>query len=129
MSSIPVPAIEHASRGLVAARRRWFNYDEQSALVLMLPVLVVLAVVAVFPILYSFYTSFFELNLARPLRRPFVGVDNYLRMLQEPRIQIATPRDRRCRRVNGRARARPDRRRRADRALSRDWRHPEHVVG
>lgn len=93
MPSIPTPAIERAPAvGFPATRRRWFNYDEQSALVLMLPVLVVLAVVAVFPILYSFYTSFFELNLARPLRRPFVGVDNYLRMLQEPRIQIAIAR-------------------------------------
>jgi multiple sugar transport system permease protein len=74
-----------ASRPLV----RRFNYDERSALLLILPVFLVLAVVAVFPIIYSFYTSLWDINLARPLRRPFVGLDNYLNMLQEPRIQVA----------------------------------------
>jgi multiple sugar transport system permease protein len=61
-----------ASRPLV----RRFNYDERSALLLILPVFLVLAVVAVFPIIYSFYTSLWDINLARPLRRPFVGFDN-----------------------------------------------------
>jgi multiple sugar transport system permease protein len=93
VSAIPAPAIEPRPSGSFAAsRRRWLNDDERSALVLILPVLVVLSAVAVYPILYSLYTSFFELNLARPLRRPFVGIDNYVRMLQEPRIQIAIAR-------------------------------------
>lgn len=65
------------------------NHDERNALVLLAPLFIVLAVVAVFPIVYSFYTSLFDINLARPLRRPFVGFDNYIRMLGEPRIQIA----------------------------------------
>jgi ABC-type sugar transport system permease subunit len=93
VSSIPAPAVGPRSTARAAPLRlRRFNYEERSALLLILPVLVVLAVIAVFPILYSFYTSLFELNLARPLRRPFVGLDNYIRMLQEPRIQIAIAR-------------------------------------
>lgn len=63
--------------------------DERSALALLAPLLIVLAAVAVFPIVYSFCTSLYDVNLARPLRRPFVGFDNYLQMLGEPRIQIA----------------------------------------
>jgi ABC-type sugar transport system permease subunit len=93
VSSIPAPAVApRSTAGSAPLRLRRFNYEERSALLLILPVLVVLAVIAVFPILYSFYTSLFELNLARPLRRPFVGLDNYIRMLQEPRIQIAIAR-------------------------------------
>jgi multiple sugar transport system permease protein len=65
------------------------SHDERNALALLAPLLIVLAVVAVFPIAYSFVTSLYDVNLARPLRRPFVGVDNYLQMLGEPRIQIA----------------------------------------
>ena len=65
------------------------NYDELSALALTGPVALGLALVALFPIVYSFYTSLFDINLARPLRRPFVGFDNYVRMLSEPRIQVA----------------------------------------
>jgi multiple sugar transport system permease protein len=65
------------------------SHDERNALALLAPLLIVLAVVAVFPIAYSFVTSLYDVNLARPLKRPFVGVDNYLQMLGEPRIQIA----------------------------------------
>jgi multiple sugar transport system permease protein len=65
------------------------SHDERNALALLAPLLIVLAVVAVFPIVYSFVTSLYDVNLARPLRRPFVGFDNYLQMLGEPRIQIA----------------------------------------
>jgi ABC-type sugar transport system permease subunit len=65
------------------------SHDERSALVLLAPLLIVLVVVAVFPIVYSFVTSLYDVNLARPLRRPFVGIDNYIQMLGEPRIQVA----------------------------------------
>lgn len=37
----------------------------------------VLMGVAVFPILYSFYLSFFQIKLTRPNRTPFVWFDNY----------------------------------------------------
>lgn len=82
-----------AERGVALARPRFAprapSHDERQALVLLAPLLIVLAVVAVFPIVYSFYTSLFDINLARPLRQPFVWFDNYIRMLGEPRIQIA----------------------------------------
>jgi multiple sugar transport system permease protein len=65
------------------------SHDERNALALLAPLLIVLAVVAVFPVVYSFCTSLFDINLARPLRRPFVWFDNYVQMLGETRIQIA----------------------------------------
>lgn len=61
-----------------------FGYDDRSAVMLVMPVFVVLAGVAIFPIAYSFYTSLFDINLTRPLRRPFVGFDNYVKIFSDP---------------------------------------------
>ncbi|MFQ6017467.1 MAG: carbohydrate ABC transporter permease [Kiloniellaceae bacterium] len=71
----------HATIATLLARR--FNYEERSALLFLLPVMTVLMGVAVFPILYSFYISFFNLKLTRPHRVPFVWFDNYLKMLSD----------------------------------------------
>ena len=72
MSTVSVSALDRLGRR--------FGYDERSAAVLIFPVFIVLLAVAIFPIVYSFYTSLFDINLARPLRRPFVGFDNYVRI-------------------------------------------------
>lgn len=60
------------------------GYDERSAAILVFPVFAVLALVAIFPIAYSFYTSLFDINLTRPLRRPFVGFGNYATIFADP---------------------------------------------
>lgn len=72
-----------------SGRRALFSYDDRSAFWLLLPIVVVLGVVALFPIGYSFYTSLIDLNLSRPNRQPFVWFDNYVRMVEDPRIQLA----------------------------------------
>ncbi len=58
-------------------------YDQKSALAFLAPMLVVLAVVAVFPVLYSFRISLFDMKLSRPHRTPFVWFDNYARVFQD----------------------------------------------
>ena len=60
-----------------------FNYEARSAGLFILPVMTVLALVAVFPILYSLYTSFFKLKLTRPHHVPFVWFDNYVEILTD----------------------------------------------
>jgi ABC-type sugar transport system permease subunit len=62
---------------------RRFNYEARSAGLFILPVMSVLAVVTVFPIIYSLYTSFFDLKLTRPHRVPFVWLDNYVKVLSD----------------------------------------------
>ena len=57
--------------------RRLFGYEERSAALFLAPVMAVLMGVAVFPILYSLYLSFFRIKLTRPNRTPFVWFDNY----------------------------------------------------
>jgi multiple sugar transport system permease protein len=58
--------------------------DERTAYVFLAPVAAVLFVVAVFPIVYSLYISFFSLKLTRPHRVPFVWFDNYVAVLSDP---------------------------------------------
>ena len=65
------------------AKRR-FGYEERSALALLLPVMGVLMAVAVFPILYSLYLSFFDIKLTRPNRAPFIGLGNYIDLFEQP---------------------------------------------
>ena len=61
----------------VRVRRPFLTYDERAAAGLLLPLGVVLIAVTLVPIVYSFWTSLFALNLRRPLRAPFVGLANY----------------------------------------------------
>lgn len=58
-------------------------YDQKSAMFFLAPMVVVLSVVAVFPILYSFWISLFDLKLTRPHRAPFVWFDNYAHIFQD----------------------------------------------
>lgn len=59
-----------------------FGYEERSAFALLLPMMTVLMAVAVFPIAYSLYLSFFDIKLTRPNRAPFVWFDNYLDLFE-----------------------------------------------
>ena len=61
------------------AARRGVTYDERAATGLLAALGVVLMAVTAFPILYSLWISFYGLNLRRPNRMPFVGLDNYAR--------------------------------------------------
>ncbi|MGG5823461.1 carbohydrate ABC transporter permease [Falsiroseomonas sp. HW251] len=79
-----------ARRGRVSALlARGLSYDDRSAWLLVAPVIAVLLVIAAFPILYSFWVSLHDIVLTRPLRRPFVGFDNYLRVFDDPRFWVA----------------------------------------
>ncbi len=60
------------------------TYDERAAAGLLAALGVVLAAVTAFPILYSLWISLFALNLRRPNRVPFVGLDNYAAVLANP---------------------------------------------
>jgi multiple sugar transport system permease protein len=64
--------------------RGGLTYDERAAYLFVAPLAAVLLAVAVFPILYSFYISLFQLKLTRPGRTPFIGLDNYVTVLSDP---------------------------------------------
>ena len=68
------------------------SYDERSAYLFVAPLAAVLMVVAVFPILYSFYISLYSLKLTRPRRVPFVWFENYVTVLSDPQFWAAVER-------------------------------------
>lgn len=72
--------------------RHVFGYEERSAALFLAPVMAVLMGVAVFPILYSFYLSFFRIKLTRPNRTPFVGLDNYLELFSNDLFWVSVAR-------------------------------------
>lgn len=68
--------------------RRWLPvpssaYDQRSAMFFLAPMMLVLFVVAVFPVVYSFWISLHDLKLTRPNRVPFVWFDNYIRLFTD----------------------------------------------
>jgi multiple sugar transport system permease protein len=69
-----------------------FGYEERSAVLFLAPVMAVLMAVAVFPILYSFYISFFRIKLTRPNRTPFVGLENYTDLLSNELFWVSVSR-------------------------------------
>ena len=59
------------------------------ALLLLLPSLVVVFGIIVYPLLRTLYISLFAVNSAFPGRYPFVGLGNYLQALESPEFWAA----------------------------------------
>ena len=51
--------------------------------VFLIPSLVVFAIFMFYPVLYTFYLSFFEWNMIKPVKK-FVGLSNYVEVLTDP---------------------------------------------
>ncbi len=66
--------------------------DERAAASLLAALAAVLAAVTAFPILYSLWISLYGLNLRRPTRVPFVGLGNYVTVLNNPQFWDAVGR-------------------------------------
>jgi multiple sugar transport system permease protein len=61
---------------------------EWTAYLFLAPSLLQFAVLLAFPVFFSFYLSFHEWNILEPAK-PFVGLDNYARLLQDRRVHQA----------------------------------------
>lgn len=63
------------------------NREEKKQTVLgyvfLIPSLAVFAVFMFYPVFYTFYLSFFEWNMVKPVKK-FVGLGNYIHVLQDP---------------------------------------------
>ena len=82
-STIPEAVAMPAGAARGAFRHPVSAYDQRSAMLFLAPMMLVLLAVAVFPILYSFWISLFDLKLTRPHRVPFVWFDNYVRVFHD----------------------------------------------
>ncbi len=61
---------------------------EWTAYLFLLPSLLQFAVLLAFPVIFSFYLSFHEWNILEP-EKPFVGLENYARLLTDRRVHQA----------------------------------------
>ncbi len=69
----------------LSRRRRESRRVDLFPYLLILPAVVILGVIFLYPLGYSLWLSFFSLNLNRPSRgMPFVGFDNYVDVLTDP---------------------------------------------
>jgi len=75
-------ATSSVRRTLGSIRKEWTAY------LFLAPSLLQFAVLTVFPVFFSFYLSFHEWNILEP-EKPFVGLDNYQRLLTDRRVRQA----------------------------------------
>lgn len=69
------------------AHIRRFRSGEGAYWVMLLPLLTFVVAVAIYPLLFSFRISFFKYRLTDPSQvQTFVGLDNYLRAMQDPTV-------------------------------------------
>jgi len=72
----------------VARRTRLYDLSQKYTHWLFIgPALLAILVVAIYPIIYSTGLSFFQVNFSRP-DTPFVGIDNFVYMLNDDRYRI-----------------------------------------
>lgn len=69
-------------RSIREGRQRFF--DRHIALLMILPAIIIVAVLIVVPMVYSFYLSLTNLNLLHPSRARFIGFKNYLKLFEDP---------------------------------------------
>lgn len=69
-------------------RKKLTSHQEETrtAWLMMAPALIILAIIAVYPILRTFWISFHEMNLKQPgTGYPFIGLGNYLKIFTDAR--------------------------------------------
>jgi multiple sugar transport system permease protein len=64
---------------------RAFTIGDGAYVAMILPLLIFVAAIAIYPLCFSFYISFFKYRLTDPNQiRTFVGIANYLKAFQDP---------------------------------------------
>jgi len=76
---------------LATGKRGWNWYRLSEGLtpyLLIAPLLILITIFIFWPLVYSFYLSFFDWNFVRP-NKTYVGLDNFTRLPDEPRFMRA----------------------------------------
>jgi multiple sugar transport system permease protein len=74
-------------RGLLSLAPRRFILRERYYLLLLAPLLIFVFVIAIYPLFFSFYISFFKYRLTDPDQvRTFLGFDNYLAAFHDTQV-------------------------------------------
>lgn len=85
MSIAPSEVARESSEWRPAPWTRWLDLGDRAlAFLLLLPTVVLLSVIIVYPVGRLVYTSFFNLSLTSGLPAEFAGLDNYRLMMDDP---------------------------------------------
>lgn len=85
MSIAPTEVARESSEWRPAPWTRWLDLGDRSlAFLLLLPTVILLSVIIVYPVGRLVYTSFFNLSLTSGLPAEFAGLDNYRLMMDDP---------------------------------------------
>jgi multiple sugar transport system permease protein len=76
----PIPL----DKGQAPKWRQWIKSERAFWLFLLMPALIILFAVFIYPLLYSLYLSLTSYNLIMPPR--FVGLRNYIKILSDPQV-------------------------------------------
>jgi ABC-type sugar transport system permease subunit len=88
-NKMDAPSLSDAARPApIVSRRPWTWYrlvEGITPYLLIAPLLILIIVFIYWPLIYSFYLSFFDWNFVRP-DKTFVGFDNFTRLPNDPRF-------------------------------------------
>lgn len=87
MQKVTLPQEAGLNQEPLRAAPRRFVFREGHYLALLAPLLVFVFVIAVYPLFFSFYISFFKYRLTDPNQvRTFLGLGNYLSAFSDPQV-------------------------------------------
>jgi multiple sugar transport system permease protein len=86
-----ITQLQRGRVGAASARRgRHFHFsDGWFGFVITIPALLIMLVVFIYPLLFSAYTSLHDFEITRPDRTRFIGLENYVTILQDDQFQRA----------------------------------------
>ena len=67
-------------------KSEYFKTENRTWVFMLLPALVVMIIISIYPTLFNFYNSLFKWNFARQQIRSFVGFNNYIDTLNDSRF-------------------------------------------
>jgi multiple sugar transport system permease protein len=65
------------------SKRKAFDIDKYTPVLMLLPALIAICIVQLYPCVVAIGMSFFDINLLKPTR-PFIGFDNYAKIFEDP---------------------------------------------
>lgn len=87
MQKIVTPQEANLKSSPLKNASRRFLFQERYYLALLAPLLIFVFVIAVYPLFFSFFISFFKYRLTDPNQlRTFLGLDNYLAAFNDPQV-------------------------------------------
>ena len=78
----------YVSKGVIMAKKKGLNFfDHFAPFLMVIPAILCILVIHIYPSVRSIHMSFFDIHLTRPASRPFVGFANYIEAFSDPIVR------------------------------------------